>query len=133
MIPKGYAGATDPNLVPSADGVERMMKFNEQLAKSGVLLALDGLHPPASAVRVRYDSGKPVVNDGPFTESKEIVGGYWMIQTKSKDEAVEWAKRIPADKGDIVEVRQVFEMSDFPADVQAAADSEIVKTAIAKK
>ena len=132
MIPKVYEGPTAPNFAPPPDAVEKMMKYNEQLAKAGVLLQLDGLTPPEKGVRVHFKGGKPTVTDGPFTESKEIVGGFWMLQVKSRDEAVEWARRIPAADGDIVELRQVFEMSDFPADVQAAADSDIVNAAIAK-
>ena len=120
VIPKGYETAA-PDAVPDAQAVERMMKYNEDLAKAGVLLSLDGLHPPASGVRVSYKGGKPAVKDGPFAESKECVGGYWMIQVKSKEEAIEWAKRAPMDDNDIIEVRQVHEMSDFPPDVQAAA------------
>src|SRR5690349_2988282 len=116
MIPKVYSGPTDPNFVPPADAVEKMMKYNEQLAKSGVLLQLDGLTPPEKGARVHFKSGKVSVQDGPFTEAKEVVGGFWMIQVKSRDEAIEWARRIPAAEGDIVELRQVFEMSDFPAD-----------------
>jgi hypothetical protein len=133
MIPKAYSGPVDPNLMPEAKGVERMMKYNEQLAKSGVLLSMDGLRPPEMGARVRYAGGKPSVKDGPFTESKEVVGGYWMIQVKSRDEAIEWARRIPAAEDDIVEVRQVFEMTDFPADVQAAAESEVIKASLTKK
>jgi hypothetical protein len=120
VIPKGYETAT-PDAVPDAEAVERMMKFNEDLAKAGVLLSLDGLHPPSSGVRVTYKGGKPSVKDGPFAESKECVGGYWMIQVKSKEEAVEWAKRAPMGDHEIIEVRQVHELSDFPPDVQAAA------------
>ena len=121
-----------PGAMPSAKEVEAMMKYNEQLAKAGVLLALDGLHPSAKGARVSFKTGKPVVTDGPFTEAKEIVGGYWMLQVKSKEEAVEWAKRCPAAEANVLELRQVFEMSDFPADVQAAADSSTVKAAIAR-
>src|SRR6266581_503038 len=84
-------------------------------------LGLDGLHPPAKGARVRFSGGKPKVTDGPFTEAKELLGGYWMIQVKSKEEAVEWAKRAPMQDGDIIEVRQVQELSDFPPDVQKAA------------
>jgi hypothetical protein len=120
VIPKGYETAT-PDAVPDAAAVERMMKYNEDLAKAGILLSLDGLHPPSSGVRVSYKGGKPAVKDGPFTESKECVGGYWMIQVKSKEEAVEWAKRAPMGDNEIIEVRQVQEMADFPPDVQAAA------------
>ena len=120
VIPKGYeTAATDA--VPDAQAVERMMKYNEDLAKAGVLLSLDGLAPPSAGVRVSFKGGKPKVTDGPFAEAKECVGGYWMIQVKSKEEAIEWAKRAPMGDNEIIEVRQVQEMADFPADVQAAA------------
>jgi hypothetical protein len=106
---------------PPADKVQEMSRFNEELTKAGVLLALDGLHPPAEGARVRFAGGTPTVTDGPFTESKEIIGGYWLIQARSKEEAVAWASRCPADDGDMIEVRRVYEMSDFPQDVQDAA------------
>ncbi len=120
VIPKAYekAGA---DFVPPADLVAKMTKYNESLSKAGVVLAMDGLHPPAKGARVKFGGGKPRVVDGPFTESKELVGGFWMIQVKSKEEAVEWAKRAPMLDGDIIEVRQVQELSEFPPDVQAAA------------
>ena len=121
MIPKGYEKAA-PGTVPDAKAVEAMMKYNESLQKAGVLLALDGLHPPSMGARVTFPSGKPKVTDGPFSEAKEVLGGYWMIDVKSKEEAIEWAKRIPGSENEIVEVRQVQEMSDFPADVQKAAE-----------
>jgi hypothetical protein len=117
MIPKGYEKAA-PDTQPPAERVAAMMKYNRELQKAGVLLALDGLHPPSSGVRVTFPGGKPKVSDGPFAEAKEVLGGYWMIQVKSKEEAVEWAKRVPASEDEIVEVRQVQEMSDFPAEVQ---------------
>ena len=98
-----------------------MMKYNESLQKAGVLLALDGLHPPSMGTRVSFSGGKPKVTDGPFTEAKEVVGGYWMIQVKSKEEAIEWASRCPGSDNEIIEIRQVQEFSDFPADVQEAA------------
>lgn len=120
MIPKGYESAT-PGTVPSADAVAAMMKYNESLQKAGVLLALDGLHPPSMGARVSFEGGRPKVTDGPFTEAKEVLGGYWMIQVKSKAEAVEWASRCPGGPNEVIEVRQVQEMDDFPADVQAAA------------
>ena len=126
MIPKGYAQAA-PDTVPDAQAVAAMMKYNESLTKAGVLLALDGLHPASSGARVSFAGGKPKVTDGPFAEAKEVVGGYWMIQVKSKEEAVEWASRCPAAEGDVIEVRQVFEMSDFPPDVQQAADNPTVR------
>jgi hypothetical protein len=120
MIPKGYEKAA-PGTVPDAKAVASMMKYNEALQKAGVLLALDGLHPPSMGARVSFSGGKARVTDGPFAEVKEVVGGYWMIQVKSKEEAIEWASRCPASENEIIEVRQVQEMSDFPPDVKAAA------------
>ena len=98
-----------------------MMKYNEALQKAGVLLALDGLHPPSMGARVSFSGGKPRVTDGPFAEAKEVLGGYWMIQVKSKEEAIEWASRCPAGDNEMIEIRQVQEFEDFPADVQEAA------------
>jgi hypothetical protein len=119
MIPKGYeqaaAGAT-----PDPKAVAAMMKYNEELQKAGVLLALDGLHPPAEAARITFAGGTPSVTDGPFAEAKEVVGGYWMIQVRSRDEAIQWATRCPAGPNEMIEVRQVFEMSEFPPEVQEA-------------
>lgn len=89
-----------------------MGKYNDELTKAGVLLALDGLEPTAKGARVSFAAGKPSVTDGPFTEAKELIGGYWLIQARSKEEAVQWASRCPANDGDVIEVRQVFEMSD---------------------
>jgi hypothetical protein len=120
MIPKGYESAA-PGTVPDAKAVEAMMKYNESLQKAGVLLALDGLHPPSMGARVSFESGRPKVTDGPFAEAKEVLGGYWMIDVKSREEAIEWASRCPASANEIIEVRQVQEMADFPPDVQAAA------------
>jgi hypothetical protein len=120
VIPKAYENAA-ADFVPPVDLVAKMAKYNESLAKAGVLLGLDGLAPPAKAARVRFSGGKPRVTDGPFGEAKELIGGYWMIQVKSREEAVEWAKRAPMLDGDIIELRQVQELSDFPPDVQKAA------------
>jgi hypothetical protein len=132
MIPKGYEKA-DAGARPDAKAVAAMMKYNEELTKAGVLLALDGLHPPATGARIAFSGGKPKVTDGPFTEAKELLGGYWMIQVRSKEEAVEWASRCPANDGDLIEVRQVFEMADFPPDVQKAADSPTVRAQVERK
>jgi hypothetical protein len=120
MIPKGYEQAA-PGTVPDARAVAAMMKYNEDLQRAGVLLALDGLHPPSMGARVSFAGGKPKVTDGPFAEAKEVVGGYWMIQVRSREEAVEWASRCPASENEVIEVRQVQELADLPADVQAAA------------
>src|SRR3954468_13800859 len=116
MIPRGYEKAA-PGAMPDAKAVEAMMKYNEALQKAGVLISLDGLHPPSMGARVSFAGGKPKVTDGPFPEAKEVVGGYWMIQVKSKDEAIEWAKRCPGSDNETIEIRQVFEMADFPPDV----------------
>jgi hypothetical protein len=120
MIPKGYETAT-PGTMPDTEAVAKMMKYNESLQKAGVLLALDGLHPPSMGARVSFAGGKPKVTDGPFAEAKEVLGGYWMIQVKSRAEAIEWASRCPASENEVIEIRQVQEMSDFPADIQAVA------------
>ena len=117
MIPKGYETAV-PGTLPDADGVARMMKYNESLQKAGVLLALDGLHPPSMGARVSFSGGKPTVKDGPFAEAKEVLGGYWMVQVKSKAEALEWASRAPMSDNEIIEVRQVQEFGDFPPETQ---------------
>lgn len=120
MIPKGYETAA-PGAMPDAKAVAAMMKYNEELQKAGVLLTLDGLHPPSMGARVSFAGGRPTVTDGPFSEVKEVLGGYWMIQVKSKDEAVEWAKRCPGSDNEVIEVRQVQEFADFPPDVQQEA------------
>ena len=120
VIPKGYESA-QPNQMPDPKQVEQMMKFNESLANAGVLLSLDGLTPPSAGARVSFSGGKPKVTDGPFAEVKEVVGGYWMIQVKSKEEAIEWAKRAPMSDNEIIEVRRVQEMEDFTPEVRAAA------------
>jgi hypothetical protein len=120
MIPRGYQSAA-PDAMPAAEHIAEMMKYNESLTKAGVLLALDGLHPPSTGARVSFSGGKPTVTDGPFSEAKEVIGGYWMIQVKSRAEAIEWASRCPGRDNEVIEVRQVQEMSDFPPDLQKAA------------
>jgi hypothetical protein len=121
MIPKGYEQAK-PGTMPDAKAVAAMMKYNQELQKAGVLLALEGLHPPSMGARVSFAGGKPKVTDGPFAEAKEVVGGYWMIQAKSREEAIEWASRCPASDNEVIEIRQVQEMSDFSPEVQKAAE-----------
>jgi hypothetical protein len=123
VIPKGYETAK-PDAMPSAEAVGVMDRYNAELVKAGVVLAMDGLHPPSTGARVTFKNGKAVVRDGPFAEAKEVVGGYWMIDVKSRDEAIEWAKRIPGDETMTVEVRQVQEWDDFTPEVQAAAKNE---------
>lgn len=124
-IPEGEWG-------PSPEAVAEMTRYNNELTKAGVLLSLDGLHPASTGARVTGAGGKVTVTDGPFTEAKEVIGGYWLIDVSSKEEAIEWAKRCPAIQGPagapefqgpapIIEVRQVFEPEDFPPEVRAAA------------
>ena len=120
MIPLGYEAAP-PDVKLDPERVAAMMRYNEALKDGGVLITLDGLHPPSMGARVSFPRGKPVVTDGPFTESKEVLGGYWMIEVASRQEAIEWAKKCPASENEIIEIRQVQEMSDFPPDVQQAA------------
>jgi hypothetical protein len=120
MIPGGYEKAA-PGTMPDADAVAAMMEYNRALEEAGVLLALDGLHPLSMGARVSFGGGEPKVVDGPFAEAKEVLGGYWMIEVGSKEEAVEWASRCPAGDNEVIEVRQVQEMEDFPEDVQRAA------------
>ena len=120
MIPRGYETAA-PGAMPSAEAVAAMMKYNEALKEAGVLITLEGLHPPSMGARVSFEGGKPVVTDGPFAESKEVLGGYWMIDVKSLAEAIAWAKGCPASSNEIIEIRQVQEMADFPPDIKEAA------------
>jgi hypothetical protein len=120
VIPKGYAKA-GKGFMPDAELVAKMSKYNESLRKAGALLALDGLHPQSSGARVSFSGGRGTVTDGPFAEAKEAIGGYWVIQAKSREEAIEWATRAPMLDGDMIEVRQIQELSDFPPEIQKAA------------
>jgi hypothetical protein len=109
----------DTGVIPGPETFEAMSRYNVELAKAGVLLALDGLRPTKEGARVRVKGGKKSITDGPFTEAKELVGGYWMIQVRSREEALEWASRIPlTDERAFVEVRRVWELSEFPAEIQ---------------
>ena len=119
MIPKGYEQAA-PGTLPDAKAIETMMKYNEELQKAGVLLALEGLHPPSMGSRVTFAGGRPQVTDGPFAEATEVLGGFWMIQVKSKEEAIQWATRCPAAANETIELRPIVEMTDFPAEIQKA-------------
>src|SRR5690242_20916606 len=118
MIPLNYETAP-ADLDP--ERMAAMMRYNEELRAAGVLIALDGLHPPSMGARVSFATGKPVVTDGPFTEAKEVLGGYWMINVKSREEAIAWAKKCPASANEVIEIRQVQEMADFSEEVQKAA------------
>ncbi len=120
MIPLGYEAAP-PDVQLDPERVAAMMRYNEALKDAGVLITLDGLHPPSMGARVSFATGEPIVTDGPFTEAKEVLGGYWMIEVASRAEAIAWAKQCPASPNEIIEIRQVQEIGDFPPDVQAAA------------
>jgi hypothetical protein len=124
MIPEGYAQAA-PGTAADAAAIAKMMKYNTELGKAGVLLALDGLHPPSMGARVTFTGGSAAITDGPFAEAKEAIGGYWIIQVRSREEALEWAARCPAGERETIEVRQLMEFSDFPAEIQAAGPSSL--------
>ena len=119
QFPKVYQTAK-PGWVPNFKEMEEMGKYNEDLGKAGVLLALDGLTPPATmSARVTFTGGRSKVTDGPFPETKEVVCGFWIIQVKSREEALEWASRIPAkDDEMVVEVRRLFDLTDFDPETQ---------------
>jgi hypothetical protein len=112
MFPKSYDTA------PDLKAIEVMGKYNEQLQKAGILLALDGLTPPSMGARVTFKGGKSKITDGPFPEAKEVVGGYWVIEVKSREEALEWASRIPGKDTEMVEVRRIMDLTDFDPEIQ---------------
>ena len=121
MIPGGYEKAA-PGTMPEAKAVEAMMAYNKELQDAGVLIDLNGLHPPSMGARVSFKGGKPLVTGGPFAESKEVLGGYWVINVASREEAIAWAKKCPGGDNEVIEVRQVQEMEEFPDDVRKAAE-----------
>jgi hypothetical protein len=110
--------------MPETELIAAMGAFNEKMAKAGVMLAGEGLHPSSRGSRVRFTRGTPLVTDGPFAETKELVSGFWMIQVDSKEEALRWATRAPFPEGAEIEVRQVFEITDFPADILPPAEAQ---------
>ena len=133
VIPQGY-GTAEPGTMPDPRDVEAMMRYNTELEEAGVLLALDGLHPPSMGARVSFGGGTPTVTDGPFIEAKEVIGGYWMIDVPSREDAVAWAERCPMRNNEVIEIRQVQEMDDYPEDVRkAAAGFEEIKSRAAAK
>ena len=114
-------GQEDSDYQPDTEIVEAMMEYNEQLTKAGAMLAGEGLTPPSKGARLTFRGGDVSVTDGPFAEAKEVVGGFWIIEAKSREEALEWARRCPLDGGTTLEVRQIAEMSDHSEEVQALA------------
>ena len=115
VITKPYEEPTPPE---EAERVSAMMRYNEDLHKAGILLALDGLDTPSTGARITYPGGKAQVKDGPFPEAKEVLGGYWIIDVRSRDEAIEWAKRAPMSEEEVIEVRHVMDDGDYPEDIQ---------------
>jgi hypothetical protein len=113
MIPEVYQRPVPPDFAPTAAEIATMEKFNHEMEAAGILRGLDGLTPPSQAVRASFKGGKPVVTDGPFAETKEVVGGYWIIEVGSREEAIGWLKRVPASDGDVVELRRIFGPEDF--------------------
>jgi hypothetical protein len=123
---------SEAGVLPSAEMIAAMGSFNEEMVKAGVMLAGEGLQASSKGARIRYGGGRPTVTDGPFTEAKELVAGFWLIQVKSKEEAVEWMTRCPMQDGDEIEIRQLFETSDFPEDImppEAAEREEAMRRA----
>ncbi|WP_229698902.1 YciI family protein [Wenjunlia tyrosinilytica] len=142
LLIKSDANA-EAGVMPSPELIDAMGKYNEELVKAGVLLAAEGLQPSSKGAKVHYSGGKRTVTDGPFAEAKELIAGFWIIQAKSKEEALEWALRVPLEAGDPqssdgvaeIEVRQVFDISDFPEDVlspEAAAREEALRLQVEK-
>jgi hypothetical protein len=113
---------SEAGVLPSKEVVAAMGKYNEELVKAGVLLAGEGLHASSKGARISFSGGKRTVTDGPFAETKELIAGFWLIQVKSKEEAIEWASRVPFEDGEI-EIRQVFETSDFPPEILPPEDA----------
>src|SRR6266436_780626 len=113
---------SEAGVMPSRKLLTEMGKFNEELVKAGVLLAAEGLRASSKGKRVKFSGANRTVIDGPFTETKELIGGFWLWQVRSMDEAVEWLKKAPFDGGAEVEIRQVYEASDFPAEIFSPED-----------
>jgi hypothetical protein len=133
MIPLGYESAP-PDVQLDPERMAAMMRYNEELRQAGVLITLDGLHPPSMGARVSFATGQPVVTDGPFTESKEVLGGYWMIEVDSLQAAIEWARQCPAAANEIIEIRQVHEITDYPEQMQrVAADFTVLQGRAARR
>jgi len=114
---------SEAGVLPSKELLAAMGQFNEEMVKAGVLLAGEGLQASSKGARISFSGAKRIVTDGPFAETKELIAGFWMIQVKSKDEAIGWAKRVPFADGEVIEVRQVFEASDFPPEVFPPEDA----------
>lgn len=115
MIPAVYQGGRGPgpDFVPDPEKIEQMTQFNEEMGKALKILDLNGLHPQVTGARVAFTTGKASVTDGPFIESKEVLGGYWLVEADSKEKVLQWVRKCPADDGDVIEIRQIFGPEDF--------------------
>ena len=114
MIPAVYRdNKTDRKFVPDPEKIQEMGRFNEKLSKEVKLLSLNGLHPLSAGARVSFSKGKTTVTDGPFVETKEVLGGYWMVEAESKEQLVQLMQKCPAEDGDVIEIRQIFSAADF--------------------
>ena len=113
MVIVKASAESESGVMPTTEMLSEMGKFNEQLVKAGIMLAGEGLQPSSKGARIKFAGGKPTVTDGPFAETKELVAGFWLIQAKSKEEAIEWMSRAPFDGGNEIELRQIFEVEDF--------------------
>ena len=122
MIIRKADPETEAGMMPSEELITAMARYHEELVNAGVLRGGDGLQPSSRGARISFSDGKPTVTDGPFTEAKEVLGGYWMIDVKSREEAIAWAKKCPASENEVIEIRQVQEMADFSEEVQKAAE-----------
>ena len=114
---------SEAGVLPTKELVSAMGRFNEEMVKAGVMLAGEGLHPSSKGARITFPGGKPTVTDGPFPNANELIAGFWIIQVKSRDEAIDWAKRVPFGEGGVLELRQIFEASDFPPDILSPEDA----------
>jgi hypothetical protein len=127
---------SEAGVMPSEHVLAEMTKYNEELVKAGVMLAGEGLHPSSKGVRVRFNGKQRTVIDGPFSETKELIAGFWLWQVRSKEEAIEWLKRAPFDEGTEIEMRQVFETEDFGKELTPelrAKEEQLRKTIEARK
>lgn len=127
---------SESGVMPSAQLVAAMGRFNEEMANAGVLLAGEGLQPSSKGARITFSRGTPTVTEGPFPDVKELIAGFWMIQVKSRAEAIAWASRVPFADGETIEIRQVFEASDFPAEVlppEEAAREQALRERLGKQ
>jgi hypothetical protein len=121
MLPEKSAAQYEAGYVGDPALYAEMAKYNDELVRNGVMIAGDGLHPTSKGARVRFSGGKPQITDGPFAETKELFGGYWIFQTKTREEAIEWASKAPMEEGDVLVLRQIMEMEEFTEEIQRAA------------